>query len=149
MTPSATRSIISLFICSPPDTPLGFGRGYFSSTSKFAPPLDKQAGACYNKPNMSSTVEHIRQEIDQLAPDEVRELFTDLQQEYPLRLLQVEETAPDLSDLSEVDKIKLEALRRDIQEAADSLDRGEGIQIDWNAKLARRHQEYAARQAAR
>ena len=98
---------------------------------------------------MSSTVEHIRQEIDQLAPDEVRELFTDLQQEYPLRLLQVEETAPDLSDLSEVDKIKLEALRRDIQEAADSLDRGEGIQIDWNAKLARRHQEYAARQAAR
>ena len=98
---------------------------------------------------MSSTVEHIRQEIDQLAPDEVRELFTDLQQEYPLRLLQVEETAPDLSNLSEVDKIKLEALRRDIQEAADSLDRGEGIQIDWNAKLARRHQEYAARQAAR
>ncbi len=98
---------------------------------------------------MSSTVEHIRQEIDQLAPDEVRELFTDLQQEYPLRLLQVEETAPDLSNLSEVDKIKLEALRRDIQEAADSLDRGECIQIDWNAKLARRHQEYAARQAAR
>ena len=87
--------------------------------------------------------------MHQLAPDEVRELFTDLQQEYPLRLLQVEETAPDLSNLSEVDKIKLEALRRDIQEAADSLDRGEGIQIDWNAKLARRHQEYAARQAAR
>jgi hypothetical protein len=98
---------------------------------------------------MSSTVEHIRQEIDQLAPDEVRELFTDLQQEYPLRLLQVEETAPDLSDLSEADKVKLEALRQDIQAAADSLDRGEGIQIDWDAKLARRHQAYAARQAAR
>jgi hypothetical protein len=29
------------------------------------------------------------------------------------------------------------------------LDRGEGIQIDWDAKLARRHQAYAARQAAR
>jgi hypothetical protein len=39
---------------------------------------------------MSSTVERIRQEIDLLAPDEVRELFTDLQQEYPLRFLQVE-----------------------------------------------------------
>ena len=98
---------------------------------------------------MSATVEHIRQEIDQLAPDEVQELFADLQQEYPLRLLRVEETAPDLSNLSEADKIKLEALRRDIQEAADSLDRGEGIQIDWDAKLARRHQEYAARQAAK
>ena len=98
---------------------------------------------------MSSTVERIRQEIDQLAPDEVQELFTDLQQEYPLRLLQVEETAPDLTNIGEADKFKLEALRRDIQEAADSLDRGEGIQIDWNAKLARRHQEYAARQAAR
>ncbi|MCB1276785.1 hypothetical protein [Prosthecobacter sp.] len=97
---------------------------------------------------MSSTVEHIRQEIDQLAPDEVRELFTDLQQEYPLRLLQVEETAPDLSDLSEADKVKLEALRQEIQAAADSLDRGEGIQIDWDAKLARRHQAYAARQTA-
>jgi len=31
---------------------------------------------------MSSTVERIRQEIDLLVPDEVRELFTDLQQEY-------------------------------------------------------------------
>ena len=97
---------------------------------------------------MSSTVEHIRQEIDQLAPDEVRELFTDLQQEYPLRLLQVEETAPDLSDLSDADKVKLEVLRQDIQAAADSLDRGEGIQIDWDAKLARLHQAYAARQDA-
>lgn len=94
---------------------------------------------------MSSTVEHIRQEIDQLAPDEVRELFTDLQQEYPLRLLQVEETAPDLSDLSETDKVKLEALRQDIQAAADSLDRGEGIEIDWDAKLAKLHRRHAAR----
>ena len=97
---------------------------------------------------MNSTVERIRQEIDQLAPDEVRELFIGLQQEYPLRLLQVEGTAPDLSDLSKADKVKLEALRQDIQAAADSLDRGEGIQIDWEAKLARRHQAYAAGQAA-
>jgi|GEM_PF-1403074 len=97
---------------------------------------------------MTATVERIRQEIDQLAPDEVRELFTDLQQEYPLRLLQAEETAPDLSDLSAADKARLEALLQDIQTAADSFDRGEGIQIDWDEKLARRHQAYAARQAA-
>lgn len=88
---------------------------------------------------MSPNVERIRQKIAKLAPDELRELFTDLQQEYPLRMLQAEETAPDLSDLSEADKIKLEALRQDIRAAADSLDRGEGIEIDWDAKLAQLH----------
>lgn len=98
---------------------------------------------------MTATVEHIRQEIDQLAPEEAQELFADLQQDYPLRLLRAEETAPDLSNLGETDQVKLEALRRDIQEAADSLDRGEGMQIDWDAKLARRHQEHAARQAGK
>jgi hypothetical protein len=97
---------------------------------------------------VSPTVEHIRQEIDQLSPDEVQELFADLQQEYPLRLLHVEETAPDLSNLSEADKIKLEALRRDIQAAADSLDRGEGHEMDWDAFLAERHRAYAARKAS-
>jgi hypothetical protein len=95
---------------------------------------------------MSPAVERIRQEIDHLAPDEVRELFTDLQQEYPLRLLQVEEVAPDLSNLSETDKIKLESLRRDIQLAADSLDRGEGSEIDWEAKLAALHLAHRQRQ---
>jgi hypothetical protein len=98
---------------------------------------------------MSTAVEHIRQEIERLAPQEIQELFADLQREYPLRLVHLAETAPDLSNLSEAETIKLESLRRDIQEAADSLDRGEGIQIDWDAKLARRHLEYAARQAAR
>lgn len=97
---------------------------------------------------MTSTVEHIRQEIDQLAPDEIQELFADLQQEYPLRLLQVEETAPDVSNLSEADKIKLEALRQDIKQAADSLDRGEGHQIDWDEFLAERHRAHAARKAS-
>lgn len=94
---------------------------------------------------MSPNVERLRQKIAQLAPEELRELFTDLQQAYPLRLLQVEETAPDLSDLREADKVKLEALRQDIQAAADSLDRGEGIEIDWDAKLAERHRRHAAR----
>jgi len=76
---------------------------------------------------MSPNVERLRQKIALLTPDDRRELFTDLQQAYPLRWLQVEETAPDLSDLREADKVKLEALRQDIQTAADSLDPGEGI----------------------
>lgn len=41
---------------------------------------------------MSPNVERICQKIAQLAPDDRRELFMDLQQEYPMRLLQVEET---------------------------------------------------------
>ncbi|MEZ5387551.1 MAG: hypothetical protein R3F13_18730 [Prosthecobacter sp.] len=92
---------------------------------------------------MNPNVERIRQKIAQLAPEELRELFTDLQQEYPLRLLQVKETAPDLSDLSEADKLKLEALRRDIQVGVEQLDRGEGIEIDWDAKLAELHRSRA------
>ena len=96
---------------------------------------------------MTAAVERIRQEIDQLGPDEAQELFANLQEAYPLRLLQVDEEVSDLSNLSDSDKIKLETLRRDVQEAADSLDRGEGIPMDWDAKLARRHQAYAARQA--
>ena len=81
---------------------------------------------------MSPNVERLRQKIALLTPDDRRELFTDLQQAYPLRWLQVEETAPDLSDLREADKVKLEALRQDIQTAADSLDPGEGICFDSN-----------------
>ena len=100
-------------------------------------------------PIMSPNVERLRQKIARLAPEELQELFTSLQQAYPLRWLQVEETAPDLSALREADQVKLEALRQDIQAAADSLDRGEGIEIDWHAKLARLHQAYAARQPTR
>lgn len=95
---------------------------------------------------MSPNVERLRQKIARLAPEELQELFTSLQQAYPLRWLQVEETAPDLSDLREADRVKLEALRHDIQAAADSLDR---IEIDWDTKLARLHQAYAARQPTR
>ncbi|MBK8037316.1 MAG: hypothetical protein IPK22_09305 [Verrucomicrobiaceae bacterium] len=97
---------------------------------------------------MSTTVEHIRREIDQLAPDEVQELFADLQEEYPLLIAHVEESAPDLSNLSEADRIKLESLRQDIQAAADSLDRGEGREMDWDAFLEERHRAYAARKAS-
>ncbi len=46
--------------------------------------------------------------------------------------------------LSEADQAKLENLRRDIQVGVHQLDRGEGIEIDWDAKMARLHSERAA-----
>lgn len=47
--------------------------------------------------------------------------------------------------LSEADQAKLESLRRDIQVGVDQLDRGEGIELDWDAKMAKLHRERAAR----
>ena len=54
----------------------------------------------------------------------------------------------DYSNLSEADKIKLESLRRDIQLAADSLDRGEGSEMNWDEFFADRHRAYVARKAS-
>ncbi len=50
--------------------------------------------------------------------------------------------------LSEADQTKLESLRRDIQVGIDQLDRGEGSEIDWDAKMAKLHREHAARKLA-
>ena len=47
--------------------------------------------------------------------------------------------------LSESDQAKLESLRGDIQAGIDQLDRGEGIEIDWNEFRAERHHEYAVK----
>ncbi len=47
--------------------------------------------------------------------------------------------------LSEAEQAKLESLRREIQVGVDQLDRGEGIEIDWEAKMTRLHRERAAR----
>jgi hypothetical protein len=41
---------------------------------------------------------------------------------------------------------EINILRRDIQLAADSLDRGEGSEIDWEAKLAALHLAHRQRQ---
>ncbi|MDB6137152.1 MAG: hypothetical protein JWO94_224 [Verrucomicrobiaceae bacterium] len=47
--------------------------------------------------------------------------------------------------LSEPEQAKLADLSRDVQHAADQLDRGEGVRyLDWNAFLAERHGEHAA-----
>ena len=97
---------------------------------------------------MTAVVERIRQEIDRLAPDEAQELFTDLQQDYAFRLVPLDESAPQVDNLGETERTKLEALRRDIQLAADSLDRGEGRELDWDVFLAERHRSHAARQAS-
>ncbi|GAA5136802.1 hypothetical protein GCM10023213_12490 [Prosthecobacter algae] len=52
------------------------------------------------------------------------------------------------SQFREADATKLERLRQDIQTAADQLDRGEGIEMDWEAKRARLHRDHAARHPA-
>ena len=51
--------------------------------------------------------------------------------------------------LSESDQAKLESLRRDIQHAANQLDRGEGCEMDWDEFFAERHRAYAERHAAK
>jgi antitoxin ParD1/3/4 len=50
--------------------------------------------------------------------------------------------------LSESDQARLECLRRDIETGINQLDRGEGIEIDWNEFRAERHREHAAKHPA-
>ena len=95
---------------------------------------------------MTAVVEKIRQEIACLAPEEAEELFAGLQRDYSIRLVPVEEAAVKVEDLSEADKAKIAALHHDIQLGVASLDRGEGREIDWEAKRARRHEAFALRQ---
>lgn len=97
---------------------------------------------------MRAVVEKIRREIDRLAPEEAQELFADLQQDYAIRLAPEEEPALKVEDLSDADQAKLAALRHDIQLGIASLDRGEGREIDWGAKLASLHEAFALRQKA-
>lgn len=44
---------------------------------------------------MTATVEHIRRQIDNLAPDEARELLLDLQRSFSVPLIPVENTEDD------------------------------------------------------
>lgn len=97
---------------------------------------------------MTATVESIRTQIDRLAPDEARELFAALQHDYAVHLMQDEERALDMAELTEADRAKIEALRQDVQHAADQLDRGEGSEMDWEAFLTERHRAHAARPQA-
>lgn len=97
---------------------------------------------------MTAVVEKIRREIDRLAPEEAQELFADLQQDYAIRFVREEQTALRVEELSDADQAKLVALRHDIQLGIDSLDRGEGREIDWDAFLAERHAAHATRQAS-
>ena len=95
---------------------------------------------------MTAAVENIRQQIDRLAPDEVRELLEDLKLDHSMWSAHTEHSASRVEELSAADQAKLAALRHDIQIAADQLDRGEGIEIDWDEFLAERHRAYDARQ---
>lgn len=95
---------------------------------------------------MTAVVENIRQQIDRLAPEEVQELFAELECDYAIRVVHTADSAIKVEELSAADQTKIAALRQDIQLAADQLDRGEGIEIDWDAKRALRHEAFALRQ---
>ncbi|WP_395740180.1 hypothetical protein [Prosthecobacter sp.] len=95
---------------------------------------------------MTAVVQNIRQQIDRLAPEEVEELFAELETDYAIRVIHQTQRPIKVEELSAADQAKHAALRHDIQIAADSLDRGEGIEIDWDEFLAERHRAYAARQ---
>lgn len=97
---------------------------------------------------MTAVVENIRQQIDRLAPEEVQELFAELEQDYAIRVIHTADSPTKVKELSAADQAKLAALRHDIQIAADELDRGEGIEIDYDEFLAERHRAYAARHQA-
>lgn len=94
---------------------------------------------------MTAVVENIRQQIDRLAPEEVEELFSELESDFSIRVVRPTYRPVKVEELSAADQAKLAALRHDIQIAADELDRGEGIEIDFDAFLAERHRAYAAR----
>ena len=47
--------------------------------------------------------------------------------------------------VSESDQAKLKSLSRHIESGVDQLERGEGIEIDWDAKMAKLHREHVAR----
>lgn len=95
---------------------------------------------------MTAAVEHIRQQIDLLAPEEVQELLEELRHDFAFPPAATTYTTSIVRELSATEHAKLEALRKDIQIAAEQLDRGEGMEIDWDAKLARRHAAFAQRQ---
>ena len=97
---------------------------------------------------MTAAVEHIRQQIDLLAPAEVQELMEELQHDFTFYPASTTHTTSMVRELSATEHAKLEALRQDIQIAAEQLDRGEGKEIDWDAFLSERHRAYAARQAS-
>lgn len=97
---------------------------------------------------MTAAVEHIRQQIDLLAPEEVQELLEELQHDFTFYPAATTYTTSIVRELSATEHVKLEALRQDIQIAAEQLDRGEGIEIDWDAFIEERHRAYAAHQAS-
>lgn len=52
---------------------------------------------------MTATVAHIRKQIDNLAPDEARELLLDLQRSYSVPLISAEDTEVEAAWDAEID----------------------------------------------
>lgn len=88
---------------------------------------------------MSATVERIRQEIDQLAPDEVRELFTDLKKNYSFQMSHLD--SDDEEDAAAVEAIweaELSQRVKDVEEGRVQLISGQESEQRIDALFAKR-----------
>lgn len=86
---------------------------------------------------MSASVEHIRREIDQLAPDEARELFANLQRDYSIHVVSHPEKdlASDEAAAAEWDA-EIDARVKEIEEGKTQLISGEEFQRNTAALFA-------------
>lgn len=71
---------------------------------------------------MNATVEHIRNQIDRLAPDEARELLLDLQRRFPSRLDSTDASSAidDASAEAEWD-VEIEARLKEVEQGKVQL----------------------------
>ncbi len=88
---------------------------------------------------MSATVERIRQEIDQLAPDEVRELFTDLKKNYSFQMSHLDsDEEEDEAAVEATWEAELSQRVKDVEEGRVQLISGQESEQRIDALFAKR-----------
>lgn len=88
---------------------------------------------------MTATVEHIRNQIDRLAPDEARELLLDLKRSFP-SLLDPADSADDEDDATGVEAewdAEIDSRIKDIEDGRVRLISGEEFERNTNALFAK------------
>jgi hypothetical protein len=70
--------------------------------------------------SMTATVEHIRKQIDNLAPDEARELLLDLQRSYAVPLIP-SENADDDAEVEAAWEAEIDGRMQDVEEGRVQL----------------------------
>jgi hypothetical protein len=86
---------------------------------------------------MSATVEHIRQEIDQLAPEEARELFANLQRDYSVQIVASPDDETDsVASIDAEWDAELDARIKDIEQGKVQLISGDEFERNTAALFA-------------